>query len=227
MMPQSVLWRAEQMIDGARPLRTERSNDVCDSSLDEQLRMGAVQADAPGRQSEDHRLGAIGVRCGNVRQPIEPLAGIQDDCGADCRGAAVRPRTGAEVTTAGRPAARGRLDPRRLREVEGEHAHAIRRGLVTNRNLEVGSRESRPVAATQPLPSLRRKRTRACGRLPAVPVSDQSELHGRQTVYPAACRRERSRPRAAERREGRDRGIRVLLETVLRKLEEGSSWRRA
>lgn len=142
--------------------------------------MGEVPAGAPGRQSEDHRLGSIGVRCGNVRQPVEPLAGIQGDCGADCRGAAARPRMEAEVTAAGRPAARGRLDPRRLREVEGEHAHAITRGLLTNRNLEVGSRESRQVAATQPLHSLRRKRTHACGRLPAVP-----RLRPIRTPWPA------------------------------------------
>jgi len=38
--------------------------------------MGAVPADAPGRQSEDHRLGSIGVRCGNVRQPVESVAGF-------------------------------------------------------------------------------------------------------------------------------------------------------
>src|SRR4029434_6271799 len=49
----------------------------------------------------------------------------------------------------------GRLDPRRLHEVEGEHAHAITRGLLANRNLEVRRRESRQVAATQPLHSLR------------------------------------------------------------------------
>jgi len=44
------------------------------------------------------------------------------------------------------------------------------------------------------------------------------ELRGRQTVGSAACRRERSRRRAAQRW----REIAALLEASLRKLEEGS-----
>ena len=35
------------------------------------------------------------------------------------------------------PGALGRLDPRRLHEVEGEHAHAIARRLLANGDLEV------------------------------------------------------------------------------------------
>jgi len=61
-----------------------------------------------------------------------------------------------------------------------ETGHAIRRGLLTNRSLEVGSRESRQVAAAQPLHSLRRKRTHACRRLPAMPL-----LRPIRTPWPA------------------------------------------
>lgn len=53
------------------------------------------------------------------------------------------------------------------------------------------------------------------------PVCEEVELQGRQTVCSAACRRERSRRRAAERRQARDRNIAALLEAALRKLKEG------
>jgi hypothetical protein len=52
------------------------------------------------------------------------------------------------------------------------------------------------------------------------PVCGRVELQGRQTACSAACRRERSCRREAERRQVRDREIRVLLEMVLQKLEE-------
>ncbi len=53
-------------------------------------------------------------------------------------------------------------------------------------------------------------------------VCEVAELRGRQTVCSAACRRERSRRRAAERWRARDQEIAALLEAALRKLEKGS-----
>ncbi len=53
-------------------------------------------------------------------------------------------------------------------------------------------------------------------------VCEEVELRGRQTVCSAACRRERSRRRAAERRQTRDREIAALVEAALRKLQEGT-----
>jgi hypothetical protein len=47
------------------------------------------------------------------------------------------------------------------------------------------------------------------------------ELTGRKTVCSAACRRERTRQRETATRQTRDREIRALLETALRKLQEG------
>jgi len=54
------------------------------------------------------------------------------------------------------------------------------------------------------------------------PVCRVVDLAGRQTVCSARCRRERSRQREQAEREARDREIEVLLETALRKLQEGS-----
>jgi len=51
-------------------------------------------------------------------------------------------------------------------------------------------------------------------------VCEVVELRGRQTVCSAACRRDRSRRREAERRQARDREIAALLEAALRKLQE-------
>jgi hypothetical protein len=53
-------------------------------------------------------------------------------------------------------------------------------------------------------------------------VCEVVELRGRQTACSAACRRERSRRRGAERWRARDREIAALLEAALRKLEKGS-----
>ena len=44
-----------------------------------------------------------------------------------------------------------------------------------------------------------------------------------KAVYDAACRRARSRRREVEARRARDHEVRMLLETALRKLEEGPS----
>ena len=44
-----------------------------------------------------------------------------------------------------------------------------------------------------------------------------------KAVCGAACRRERSRRREADARQARDHEVRMLLETALRKLAEGSS----
>jgi hypothetical protein len=53
------------------------------------------------------------------------------------------------------------------------------------------------------------------------PVCGRVELRGRQTACSAACRRERSRRREVDARRARDHEVRLLLETALRKLEEG------
>jgi len=54
------------------------------------------------------------------------------------------------------------------------------------------------------------------------PVCGLIELRGRQTVCSAACRRRRSRDRQLTALQARDSEIRALLETALRKLEEGA-----
>ena len=53
------------------------------------------------------------------------------------------------------------------------------------------------------------------------PVCGKEELRGRQTVCSASCRRERTRQRERAARKARDREIRLLLETALKKLQEG------
>jgi hypothetical protein len=53
------------------------------------------------------------------------------------------------------------------------------------------------------------------------PVCQEVDLTGRQTACSASCRRERTRQRETAARQARDREIRALLETALRKLEEG------
>jgi len=64
-------------------------------------------------------------------------------------------------------------------------------------------------------------RTPVVGSGRRCPVCNELELSGRQTVCSAACRRARTRQRETAARQVRDQGIRVLLETALRKLEEG------
>jgi hypothetical protein len=65
------------------------------------------------------------------------------------------------------------------------------------------------------------------GRTPVVgswrrcPVRGETEIHGRQTVCSARCRRERSCQREQAARQARDREIRTLLETALKKLGGG------
>ena len=49
-------------------------------------------------------------------------------------------------------------------------------------------------------------------------ICQRVELRGRQTVCSAACRRERTRLRHAERCAARDREIRELLEAALKRL---------
>ncbi len=53
------------------------------------------------------------------------------------------------------------------------------------------------------------------------PVCQKTPLPGAKTVCSAACRRERSRRREVDARRARDQEVRMLLETALRKLEEG------
>ena len=53
------------------------------------------------------------------------------------------------------------------------------------------------------------------------PVWQKVDLTGRQTACSAACRRERTRQRETAARQARDREIRALLETALKKLQEG------
>jgi hypothetical protein len=53
-------------------------------------------------------------------------------------------------------------------------------------------------------------------------VCEVVELWGRPTVCLAACRRDRSRRRGAERWRARDREIAAWLEAALRKFEKGS-----
>ena len=50
------------------------------------------------------------------------------------------------------------------------------------------------------------------------PVCQAVDLTGRQTVCSAGCRRERSRQREQAAREARDREVRALLETALKRL---------
>jgi hypothetical protein len=52
------------------------------------------------------------------------------------------------------------------------------------------------------------------------PICQKVELTGRQTACSAACRRERTRQRETAVRQARDREIRMLLETALKKLQE-------
>jgi hypothetical protein len=47
------------------------------------------------------------------------------------------------------------------------------------------------------------------------------DLTGRQTVCSASCRRARTRQRETAARQARDREIRMLLVTALKKLQEG------
>jgi predicted nucleic acid-binding Zn ribbon protein len=53
------------------------------------------------------------------------------------------------------------------------------------------------------------------------PVCQEVELTGRQRACSASCRRERTRQRETAARQARHQEIRVLLETALRKLQEG------
>jgi len=55
------------------------------------------------------------------------------------------------------------------------------------------------------------------------PICQKVEPTGRQTVWSAACRRERTRQREKAAREARHREIRALLEAALEKLQEGGS----
>ena len=64
-------------------------------------------------------------------------------------------------------------------------------------------------------------RTPVVGSPRRCPVCQAVDLTGRQTVCSARCRRERSRQREQAAREARDREIRVLLETALKRLQEG------
>jgi predicted nucleic acid-binding Zn ribbon protein len=64
-------------------------------------------------------------------------------------------------------------------------------------------------------------RTPVVGSRRRCPVCQAVDLTGRQTACSASCRRERSRQRETAARQARDREIRALLETALRKLQEG------
>ena len=64
-------------------------------------------------------------------------------------------------------------------------------------------------------------RTPVVGSRRRCPVCQQADLTGRQTVCSASCRGERSRQRETAARQTQDREIRILLETALRKLQEG------
>jgi predicted nucleic acid-binding Zn ribbon protein len=64
-------------------------------------------------------------------------------------------------------------------------------------------------------------RTPVVGSGRGCPVCQAADLTGRQTVCSASCRWERTRQRETAARQARDREIRVLLETALRKLEDG------
>ncbi len=64
-------------------------------------------------------------------------------------------------------------------------------------------------------------RTPVVGSGRRCPVCGETKLRGRQTTCSASCRRARTRQREKAARQARDREIRVLLETALRKLQEG------
>jgi len=64
-------------------------------------------------------------------------------------------------------------------------------------------------------------RTPVVGSPRRCPVCQAVDLRGRQTVCSARCRRARTRQRETAARQARDQEIRVLLETALRKLQEG------
>jgi hypothetical protein len=63
-------------------------------------------------------------------------------------------------------------------------------------------------------------RTPVVGSGRRYPLCGETELHGRQTACSATCRRKRTRHRGPAARDARDREIRALLETVLKKLQE-------
>ena len=63
-------------------------------------------------------------------------------------------------------------------------------------------------------------RTPVVGSRRRCPVCQKVDLTGRQTACSAACRRERTRQRETAVRQARDREIRMLLETALKKLQE-------
>ena len=64
-------------------------------------------------------------------------------------------------------------------------------------------------------------RTPVVGSPRRCPVCQAVDLTGRQTLCSARCRRERSRRREQAAREARDREIRALLETALKRLQGG------
>ena len=64
-------------------------------------------------------------------------------------------------------------------------------------------------------------RTPVVGSRRRCPVCQAVDLTGRQTACSASCRRARTRQRETAARQARDREIRALVGTALRKLQEG------
>jgi predicted nucleic acid-binding Zn ribbon protein len=82
------------------------------------------------------------------------------------------------------------------------------------------------MSAADPEPNVPPESVRTLSSSPMVgsrrcPVCQEADLTGRQTVCSARCRRERTRQRESAARQARDQEIRALLETALRKLQEG------